>query len=130
MTSHANAPKPSYMRWHPTTGEPTIFNDLAEIPEGHLDHHPNDPAHAASKATPAPKMAIAEKPKEPALALTRKEIRMALGEGGIAYDKNAPTKDLYDLLDKNLRAVLTEMEVPFDAAADAKTLLGLLPPGE
>ena len=128
MTTHAHSAKPSYMRWHPKTGEATVFNSLGDIPADYLDRHPEDTNTVTQEAAPAPK--VAEKVKAAELPMDRKAIRTALGEGGIAYDKTAPTQALYDLLLTSVRGVLTEMEVPFDADADAKTLLGLLPPSE
>jgi hypothetical protein len=119
--------KPHYMRWHPETGEPAIYHSEADIPAGHLDHHPADPNHAK----PAP-----VKPEKPAKVdpeyggMTRKEIRAALNDGGVAYDKSADTEELLKVLDDKVRAVLTEQGREFDPNASTKALLGLLSPAE
>jgi hypothetical protein len=117
------------MRWHPETGEPALYDSLASVPEGHLDHHPHDPNFA--KPTPVK----VEKPKAEKVAadpnaMTRREIREALTEGNVEYDKTAETSVLAALLDEKVRAVLTEQGREFDANASTKELLGLLSPAE
>lgn len=121
-----NAKHPDYpaMKWHPETGEPTVFNAPGDVPAGYLDRHPNDPAGKVEVKKPdAPA-------KVPALCLTRKEIRAELDAGGIAYEKDEPTAVLYDKLVAALKAHLEAAEVEFDEAADAKALLALVPKPE
>jgi hypothetical protein len=128
------------MRWHPVTGEPTVYNNEAEVPAGHLDHHPDDPNHAkpaveaAKPAAESKPARVKAEPKPKAEvdpnAMTRKEIRVALDEGGIEYDKTAETDVLAALLNEKVRAVLTEQGREFPENASTKELLGLLSPAE
>lgn len=111
------------MRWHPTTGESQVFHDGDTVPEGWLDHHPEDTRHAAVEKQPDPKAKTVT-----ALPMTRDEIKAALDAGEVPYAKNAKDQTLYDLLVESLRKHLTEAQIEFDPAADAKALLALVPP--
>lgn len=135
MTDHKNSAPKAFRRWHPETGKATNYDDLAKVPEGHLDHHPADPNHAKPAVEKPAKVA---KPISAAVvkavvdpnAMTRKEICVALDEGGIPYDKTADTDELAALLNEKVKAVLTEQGRAFDANAATKELLGLLSPTE
>lgn len=109
------------MRWHPVTGENQTFADEESAPEGWLDHHPADPAHAkpAEPVVPAEVLPPPEKP------LTGKELVVALTEGGIVFDKNAKVAELDALLRDALVAALTKAAVPFDTDASTRALLTL-----
>ncbi len=134
--------QPVYRRWHPETGEHKDYNSLSEVPKGHLDHHPNDEAHAAAEAAAPAKsdapakpsrtkrLQSAPKPAADPNAMSRDDVVAALTEGGVEFDNEASDADLQKLLDDKVRAVLTEQGVEFDPNANTKTLLGLLSPAE
>lgn len=116
-------PKPAHpgypaMKWHPETGEATVYNSPHEVPEGHLDQHP-----ASLEKTPA------LKPSAPsALPMTKAEIVTALKAGNIEYPATAGAKALYDLLDKTLREHLTANNVTIPDNANVPALLALVNP--
>lgn len=110
------------MAWHPETGEPTVYKDHTEVPEGHLPHHPND--QARKSALPAAPAAPA------ALDMTKKEIAAALEAGGVKYDPRANAAALYAQLTDEVKKALTASEVEFDPNLPTKQLMELLPPAE
>lgn len=118
------------MRWHPTTGESQVFTADSDVPEGWLDHHPDDARHAAVEKQPDPSKAKAPAGAAAAVALpmTRDEIKAALDKAEIAYAKNAKDQTLYDLLLTSLRQYLTAQTVPFNDTDDAPALLKLVSP--
>jgi|GEM_PF-4803772 len=113
--SHST-PRPDYpaLKWHPETGECSLFNDAAEVPDGYLDVHPNNLAKESEKAATLP--------------MKRKAIIAALKSGSISFDPQADAATLYDLLLSGVKAALTEQELAFDAESDdAPALLALFP---
>lgn len=109
--------------WHPQTGESQVFNHPSEVPEGWLDTHPDNIKKDAPKAAEV-------KNDGEKLSMTRKELVEALAAGGIEHDPKAPVKVLDGVLREAAIAFLTDAKVEFDAKADTKTLVGLLPKPE
>lgn len=117
------------MRWHPTSGESQVFTADSEVPEGWLDHHPDDPRHVAVEKQPDPKAkAPIGAAAAVALPMTRDEIKAALDKAEIVYAKNAKDQTLYDLLLTSLRTYLTAQTVEFSETDDAPALLKLVSP--
>lgn len=110
------------MKWHPETGEMRVYAKAEHVPEGWLDTHPANLAHVQALAAAAPKPVK--------LSLTRQEILAALHEGGIEHNIKAKTQDLHERLRERCVAHLTDAGVEFDAAADTKALLELIPKPE
>lgn len=116
------------MKWHPQTGEATVFNKSQDVPDGYLDEHPDNLSGTARAEAVA--AAAVKPPASDELCLTREEIMAELHESGLSYKKNTPTKALYDMLVEALKEYLAENEVEFPADADAKALLALVPKPE
>lgn len=111
------------MRWDPKTGENQTFQSAGDVPEGWIDHHPND----GEQGTP-PKAARPAPADKVELPLTRKEIVEHLKAGGVAFTITAGTQALYDLLLASVQGALTEQKIEFDPAeTNVVTLLGLFP---
>ncbi len=112
------------LRWDPKTGNCETFNSAGDVPEGWLDHHPDDPAHGGSpRAAKADKPAAADKVELP---LTRKEIMEHLKAGNVTFSPTLGTAALYELLVTSAKEALTAAAIEFDPAeTNAVTLLGL-----
>lgn len=105
------------MRWNPETGESKVFATVEDVPEGWLDHHPEDPAYAdatAEKATPAAK------------GLSKSETIAALKQGGVTHDPKATLPELTELLVTALRGALDAKGVEYTPEATARELLILV----
>lgn len=127
----------SRMRWNPVTGDSETFEDGQAVPEGYLDHHPDDPAYKDAPEAPArrepakPKAAAATLPVDDGLesegALTRAEIIDALKEGGITVNPTGKRTDALDaILVEALQKALVTAKKDFPAGANSKALLALV----
>lgn len=105
------------MRWHPETGENTIFGDDETPPEDYLDYHPADAAQLKAKAPPA---------APPIKPLTKGEVTEALALGNIEFDKNAKIGALTELLVASLKAALAAADKPYADDMAPRTLLELV----
>jgi hypothetical protein len=99
--------------WSPE-GKTDVFHRAEDVPAGWTPYHPNSAPEAVTGAVEV-------------LPMERADIIAALNAGGFEFKKNAPTPALYKQLRARLVEHLTTAGVEFDADADAKTLLGLIP---
>jgi hypothetical protein len=109
------------MAWHPETGESHVYPSEANVPVGHLPHHPKD----ASKAMPVKAKDAADQTN-----MTRAEIAAALTAGGVSFNPNAKHKELASVLREAVIKAITDAEVMFDPDLSTKQLMELLPPAE
>lgn len=115
---------PAY-KWHPENAEQRLFHKAGDVPEGWLDTHP---ANLANVTKPEAEKAPAAEPAK--LDMTRKEIVAALADGGIKFDPASKVAVLYELLKTEVKRVLVDAEIEFEADAGTKALLELLPKPE
>lgn len=108
------------MRWHPETGEAQTFGPDDPVPEGWLDHHPDD----VSK-NPAPAV-VEDDEDDPNAPLTKREVVAALTEGGLEFNKNAKVADLTEQLVTALKAALKAGNVEFADDTSPRALLALV----
>lgn len=106
------------MAWNPATGEAGVY-DKDAVPEGFLDHHPNDP----EKGT-APAAAADDVSKDP--PLDRAELLDALKEGGVEHNPNATDRQLDAALKGALRKVLTARKIEYTKNDSTRQLLALV----
>lgn len=112
------------LRWDPKTGEAKEF-EKGNVPEGFLDHHPEDPAYKNKPEAEKPVVPVVEKVKP---TLNRKETIAALTHASVTFDEKATAVDLYSLLLTEVKAELVKANIEHDAASeDAKALLALFP---
>src|SRR5690242_2512216 len=90
------------MAWHPETGEAQVYASEANVPEGHLPHHPKD----ANKAA-----AVKEKEAAAQPDMTRDEIVAALTAGGVTFNPKAKQKELATVLREAVTKALVESGV-------------------
>jgi hypothetical protein len=88
-------------RWHPETGEMRVFQKAEDVPARWLDFHPGEPLNAVP--ADAEKRIAAENTekrveKPAAIPLSRQQVVADLQRRGVAFQRNATTKVLYDLL--------------------------------
>lgn len=141
-----NQKDPNYpaMRWNPANGdESDVFQSEDEVPEGWLDHHPDDTAKggAGQKAAVEHRQpsggrrrgtAPVKDAVDPDLGtgddtpMTREEVVTALQEGKVRFNKEASDEDLTAQLVAALQGVLTKRNVAFDPAASPRALLALV----
>jgi hypothetical protein len=107
--------------WHPETGEAAVYNSAAEVPTGHLDHHPK---HFDGLNPPPP----ARDPD--VIPMTREEIVAVLKESEIKFAANAGIKSLYSLLVSSVKEHLTAEGIEFPETATGPELLELVPKQE
>lgn len=121
------------MRWHPETGESAEFGPNDGVPEGWLDHHPDDatkhvPAAAepAAWAAPKPPETPEGKGDDPNAPLLKREVVAAMKMGGLAFNENDKVGDLTDQLVVALKAALKHGNVAFAEDASPRALLALV----
>lgn len=116
----ANIAENNTMRWSVETGESKVFKKGEEIPDGWLDHHPND----EEKGGAGPKRDAPE--KDP--PLERDEVIAALKEGGVNFNEQATTRQLDNALKGALRKALTaaKREDEFDKDTSTRALLAIV----
>lgn len=105
------------MFWDPKTKQPKVYQKAHEVPDGHLNAHPDDENAVA----------WVKKVVEPEMVLKREEIIKELNNGGVTFRATEGTPALYKLLVKSLQKALNENGIKYPADADAKQLLELVP---
>lgn len=121
----------SKLHWHPKTGEAKVFGEDETPPADWLDHHPNDPAHAAPEPAPepAPKKPGKGEPKASEgddAAMTKAELTAALKAGGVMFPASATLAELNDLLVNALREALTIRGAEYSEQDGPRKLLALV----
>lgn len=106
------------MFWDPKTKQPKVYQKAHEVPDGHLNAHPDDENAVA----------WVKKVPEPEMVLKREEIIKELTNGGVQFRSSEATPVLYKRLVESLKKALSESGIKYPADADAKALLELLPP--
>ncbi len=105
------------MFWNPADGEPVTIGDDEEVPEGFLDHHPDDMEKGGAAAPPE---------VEQEVPLTHEELVTALQNSGTSFNEEADdaalTKQLVGLLHKALKA----RKVTFAKTDGPRALLAML----
>jgi hypothetical protein len=109
------------MAWHPETGESQVYPSEADVPEGHLPHHPND----ANKPVPVSVKGVADQTQ-----MSREEIVAALSAGGVTFNPRAKHKELAAVLREAVTKALFESGVDPVPDFPTKQLMELLPPAE
>lgn len=104
MARGPRIPRPPYvhqeypkMVWHPDTAENMVANTAAEVPDGWIDHHPNDPHRGDAEPVPqtAPTRVL---PDGHVSSDERADIIAKLRRKGIVFSTRAPTAALRELL--------------------------------
>ena len=108
----------SRIHWHPKTGEPRIFEDDEQEPEGWLNYHPKDRAKTGA--------ADDEDDDGPGGNLSKREVMDALQSAGINFSSRDNLATLTAQLEQAVNDALAGMQISVTEGMSLRDRLALV----